>query len=65
MVDPDKEYFRERAEAELGMAQAAGHPAAVRAHYVLAGLYLDRIYRPESADIATPADDRWPGRGRY
>ncbi len=40
----DKDYFRERAEAELRMAQRARDPAAVRAHYTLAGHYLDRVY---------------------
>lgn len=40
-VDP---YFYRRAEAELARAEAAEHPAVVKAHYQLAGLYLDRFY---------------------
>ena len=40
-------YFYDRAEAELKLAQSAAHPAAVRAHYLLAGHYLDRFYTPE------------------
>jgi hypothetical protein len=40
----DEEYFYTRAEAELKMAQAARHPNALRAHYTLAGHYLDRVY---------------------
>lgn len=47
MVELDKEYFEKRAEAELSLAQAAAHPAAVRAHYLMAGFYLDRLYGPE------------------
>lgn len=44
MAEIEKCYLEERAEAELSLAQAAAHPAAVRAHYLLAGLYLDRLY---------------------
>lgn len=40
----DSEYYLERAEAQLSLAQAAPHPAAVRAHYHLAVHYLDRAY---------------------
>ncbi|MGK6356262.1 hypothetical protein ACMGDH_13690 [Sphingomonas sp. DT-207] len=43
--NPDN-YFYDRAEAELEAAQNADHPAAVRAHYLLAGHYLDRFYGP-------------------
>jgi len=51
-MDPDSDYYRQRAEAELAMAQAARHPAAVRAHYFLAGFYLDRAHGP----MTPPAD---------
>ena len=44
MREQDKLYFEARAEAELALAQAASHPAVVRAHYLLAGFYLDRVY---------------------
>ncbi|RSV13526.1 hypothetical protein CA236_17470 [Sphingomonas sp. ABOLG] len=44
----DTDYFRSRAEAELKMARAAQDPAALRAHYTLAGHYLDRAF--SSAD---------------
>lgn len=43
VVDADDYYYR-RAEAELARAQQADHPAAVRAHYILAGHYLDLTY---------------------
>lgn len=44
-------YLEDRAEAELALAQEAAHPAAVRAHFVLAGFYLDRLHgsRTDSA----------------
>lgn len=44
MDDPDTRYFLARAEAELELAQAADHERAVQAHYVLANLYLERVY---------------------
>ena len=40
----DRDYFYRRAETELHMAQAATVPEAVKAHYQLAGYYLDRVY---------------------
>jgi hypothetical protein len=46
MSEDERLYFRERAEAEIRAAQAAGHPEAARAHYVLAGYYLDLSYNP-------------------
>jgi hypothetical protein len=65
MADSDRAYLEERAEAELSMAQAAAHPAAVRAHYLLAGFYLDRLYCRQGADVALAGNDDWRGRGRY
>lgn len=49
-MEPDSDYYLRRAETELTMAQAADHPAAVRAHYFLAGFYLDRVHGPVSDD---------------
>lgn len=40
----DREYFRQRAEVELEMAQNSTVPEAVKVHYDLAGYYLDRAY---------------------
>lgn len=40
----DRSYFYERAEAELKLAQQATDPAVVKAHYQMAGYYLDRVY---------------------
>jgi hypothetical protein len=45
-METDNSYFEKRAEAELECAQQAEHPAAAKAHYLLAGFYLDRIYGP-------------------
>jgi hypothetical protein len=44
MTRDDILYYSRRAEAELTRAQRATHPAAVRAHYVIANHYLDRVY---------------------
>jgi hypothetical protein len=40
----DKDYYLERAEAELDLANAATHERAAKAHYYLAGFYLDRAH---------------------
>lgn len=52
----DSEYDLRRAEAELALAQSATHFAAVRAHYVLACLYLDRAYGECIAKAPSPLD---------
>jgi len=55
MSDNDRAYLEGRAEMELEMAQKAEHPSAVKAHYELAGLYLDKVYGgPDS--LATDGD---------
>jgi hypothetical protein len=54
----DHHYFLDRAEAELTLAGAAEHPAAARAHYHLAGHYLDRAHHQAEAGgmiVAEPA----------
>lgn len=56
MANGDKDYFLDRAEAELEWAQRSTHAAAVRAHYLLAGYYLDRVYG-ENGDAGSLADD--------
>lgn len=40
----DVDYYYKRAEKELEFAQRATHPGVVKAHYLLAGYYLDRVY---------------------
>jgi len=50
MRDDDRLYFELRAEAEIALAQRATHPDAVRAHYLLAGYYLDRVHGPGPSD---------------
>lgn len=37
------EYFQQRAELQIELAQRAENPSAVKAHYQLASAYLDRI----------------------
>ena len=44
MDSAEKHYFLERAEAELDLANEATHERAARAHYYLAGFYLDRAH---------------------
>ncbi|RVT90238.1 hypothetical protein EOD43_18255 [Sphingomonas crocodyli] len=43
-MDEDSQYFYQRAEQELRMAQQAQSAAATRAHYILASYYLDLSY---------------------
>jgi hypothetical protein len=55
----DRDYYYLRAEAELAQAQRSTSAAAVKAHYTLAGHYLDRVYGDGSLnddDDAPPAD---------
>ena len=40
----DLHYFQDRAEQEIRRAELADHPDAVRAHYQLAGYYLDLVH---------------------
>jgi hypothetical protein len=44
----DITYFHQRAEAELKMAEKSVAPQAVKAHYELAGHYLDRVFGKRS-----------------
>jgi hypothetical protein len=46
--EDDLQYYYKRAETELERAQRAVDPAAVKAHYLLAGYYLDRVYNRET-----------------
>jgi hypothetical protein len=38
----DRDYFLERAEAEIDLGNAARHAKAATAHYFMASFYLDR-----------------------
>jgi hypothetical protein len=63
MTEQDESaYLETRAEAELSLAQAADHPAVVRAHYMMAGFYLDRLYNPEE-EIVREKNALLAGRG--
>ena len=44
MAADDVEYYEQRAEAEIALAQHARDTRAVQAHYQLASHYLDRIH---------------------
>ena len=52
MATNDVEYFEQRAEAEIELAQRATDARAVQAHYQLATQYLDRIYSEPPAEQA-------------
>lgn len=47
-------YLEMRAEQEIEAARQSSDPRAVRAHYLLAGYYLDLIHNPD----ATPPGER-------
>lgn len=51
----DLPYFQERAEQEIRRAELADHPDAARAHYLLAGFYLDLVHNRAGTE---------PGRSR-
>lgn len=51
-------YLEDRAETELALAQQAAHPAAVRAHFLLAGLYLDRLHGSGTVSASPARPDR-------
>jgi hypothetical protein len=44
MPNDDRDYFYRRAEMELKLAAESRCPPAVKAHYELAGHYLERVY---------------------
>ena len=47
MSEDDRSYFYRRAEEEIERARASVNERLVHFHYLLAGLYLDRIYGHE------------------
>jgi hypothetical protein len=62
-------YFEGRAEEELQLAEQAAHPAAVRAHYLLAGFYLDQVYGGATVSVSqmldvTPTEAKEGGVGK-
>jgi hypothetical protein len=54
MADDEKDYYQQRAEAEIVLAQKAEHPDACRSHYLLAGYYLDIVHNEAPADTPEP-----------
>ena len=44
MAPDDRDYLQRRADAELECARRAAHPAAMRAHYLLLGYYLNKLF---------------------
>ncbi len=44
MAAEEFEYYEQRAEAEIALAQRANDSRVVQAHYELASAYLDKVY---------------------
>ena len=44
MSDDDRDYYYRRAEQEIALAQTSSDETAVKFHYMLGGLYLDRVF---------------------
>ncbi|MDB5705980.1 MAG: hypothetical protein JWN66_3096 [Sphingomonas bacterium] len=56
MSRDDRAYYQGRAEAELKRAEASNDPAAVRLHYQLAELHLERVGQCPPCDEDTAHD---------
>jgi HEPN domain-containing protein len=52
MSSHEMSYLEQRAESQLELARRATHPAAVRAHYQLAEMYLDKLYGEATGAVA-------------
>jgi HEPN domain-containing protein len=52
MSSHEMSYLEQRAESQLELARRATHPAAVRAHYQLAEMYLDKLYGKATGAVA-------------
>jgi hypothetical protein len=50
----DSDYYRGRAEAEIAAAHRAERPEAMRAHYILAGYYLNRVHGSAPKEAEAP-----------
>ena len=44
MSEDDKDYYYHRAEQEIALAQSSSDENVVKFHYMLGGLYLDRVF---------------------
>ena len=56
MSDDDRDYYYRRAEEEIAQAQTSTDEAAVKFHYFLGGLYLDRVFsESDSQSIQMPS----------
>ena len=53
MPDSEANYPERRAEDAIRLAQTARHPAAVRAHYVMASKYLSRLDAHDDAQTSS------------
>lgn len=56
MAPDDPDYLERRADDAIRLAQSAQHPAAVRAHYVMASNYLSRLHAHDD-DCPQPSNN--------
>jgi hypothetical protein len=52
----ESEYYQQRAETQIELAQMSSDERAVQAHYELASAYLDRIHGDEPKAPPGPLD---------
>jgi hypothetical protein len=57
MTKEQAAYWEARAEQEIEAARRSDDPRAVRAHYLLAGYYLDLVHNPDARPPGGPAPD--------
>ena len=48
--EDDQVYYRQRADQEIGMAQAAANEQAAHAHYLLAAYYLNLVHKEQAVE---------------
>jgi len=53
-MERDRDYYYMRAESELALAEQSSSPNVLKAHYELAGYYLDLAYGDD--DEGTPSE---------
>jgi hypothetical protein len=58
----EQEYYQQRAETQIELAQQASDERAVQAHYAIASAYLDRAHGDDPKPPPGPLDLRPPVR---
>ena len=60
MSDDDRNYYYRRAEQEIALAQSSTDENSVKFHYMLGGLYLDRVFGDGSRPPIPPRESSQP-----